>query len=178
MTLKNRSLKVGAASILTGCSLLVAAGCTPAGNATNDRPEVASETCNQSLNRWATNSSQLPSGLVKASKSTSSSAIAPDNRPPSCVFVGESGNESFAEIYVCDSAAKCAELLALSGEAAQRDATLFLVSETNDGSKTYSVESEAGTAITAAVLMPERFLGDMGYKSGYTAFLIWQQPKE
>ncbi len=151
-------------------------GCTDSLQAEINRHDTVAEVCNESIIRWATSTETLPSGLdgpleVPSGSLTGSQIV------PTCSFQGLNGaGLTSAEIYVCSTSPRCAEIFATSNSAIMSRSGVTVATEDVDRHRTYLFDSTTAESVVSMTHMRVDFVDYMGYPGGYAIVVIWQQP--
>jgi hypothetical protein len=151
-------------------------GCTDSLQAEVNRQDTAAEVCNDSIIGWATSTETLPSGLdgpleVPSESLTGSQIV------PTCSFEGlKGGGLTSAEIHVCSTSPRCAEIFAASDAAIMSRSGVTVATEVVDSHRTYLFDSTTAESVVSMTHKPVDFVDYMGYRGGYAIVVIWQQP--
>ena len=151
-------------------------GCTDSLQAEVNRQDTAAEVCNKSIISWATSTETLPSGLdgpleVPSESLTGSQIV------PTCSFEDPNGGGfTSAEIHVCSTSPRCAEIFAASDAAIMSRSGVTVATEVVEIHRTYLFDSTTAESVVSMTQMRVDFVDYMGYPGGYAIVVIWQQP--
>lgn len=151
-------------------------GCTDSLQAEVNRQDTVDEVCNESITSWATSTETLPSGLDRPLEVPRES-LTGSRIVPTCTFEGlNAAGSTLAEIYVCSTSPRCAEIFATADAAVMSRNDAIVATEAIDSHKTYIFGSSDAQSVVSITQQPVDFVGYMGYPSGYAIVVIWQQP--